>query len=86
MLVSAPILAYPPATCNGKFILDTVARESGLGDVLSQVKKGKQKDITHGSISLKRSHKELLSIVTFLKHFRNYLFGQEFVLEQIMPH
>ena len=85
LLVSAPILAYP--TANGKFILDTDASETGLGGVLSQVQGGEEKVIAYGSISLQNSqrkycttHKELLSIVTFLKHFRNYLFGQKFLL------
>ena len=85
LLVSAPILAYP--TANGKFILDTDASETGLGGVLSQVQGGEEKVIAYGSISLQNSqrkycttHKELLSIVTFLKHFRNYLLGQKFLL------
>lgn len=85
LLVSAPILAYPIA--DGKFVLDTDASDTGLGGVLSQIQNGEEKVIAYASVSLLNSqrkycttHKELLAIVTFLKHFRNYLFGQNFLL------
>ena len=57
-----------------------------LGGVLSRVQEGGEKGVAYGSISLQNSqrkyfttHKELLSIVTFLKHVSKYLFGQNFL-------
>lgn len=83
-LIMSPILAYPTAT--HKFILDTDASDFGIGAVLSQSDdKGVERVIAYASRSLTKSEKnycvtrkELLSLVHHVKHFRPYLYGQQF--------
>lgn len=79
-LVSAPTLVYP--TRDDPFILDTDASLYGIGDVLSQLQHGEERVIAYGSKTLTRSqtkyyttYRELLAVVTFVKHFRHYLYG-----------
>lgn len=82
-LVSAPILAYPSR--NDPFILDTDASLYGIGGVLSQLQDGEERVISYGSKTLTGSqtkycttYRELLAVVTFVKHFRYYLYGRQF--------
>ena len=80
-LTSAPILAYPCA--EGEFILDTDASNDGIGGVLSQIQDGHERVIAYGSKVLSKSERnycvtrrELLAVVTYLKHFKQYLYGR----------
>ena len=82
-LVSAPILSYPKG--DGLFILDTDASLSGVGAVLSQIQDNEEKVIAYASKTLNKSqrnycttYRELLAVVTFVKHFRHYLWGRNF--------
>lgn len=84
-LISAPILSYP--TPDGPYILDTDASLYGIGAVLSQVQNGEERVIAYGSKTLSRSqikycttYRELLAVVTFVKQFKYYLFGRNFLL------
>lgn len=84
-LMSAPILAYPDP--HKPFILDTDASDAGIGAVLSQEHVGQEQVIAYASRALTKQErryattkKELLSVVTFTKHFKHYLLGKEFVL------
>ena len=84
-LTKAPILALPRD--EGTYVLDTDASEHGIGTVLSQVQDGEEKVISYASrlysAAEKRycvTRKELLAIVFFLKHFRQYLLGKSFVV------
>lgn len=83
--MSAPVLSYPDP--NKTFILDTDASDAGIGAVLSQVEGGREGVIAHASRALTKQErkyattkKELLSMVTFIKYFKHYLLGKEFVL------
>ena len=80
-LTSPPILAYPLP--EGDFILDTDASDSAIGAVLSQVQDGDERVVAYASKSLGKAErnycvtrKELLAIVVYLKHFRQYLYGR----------
>lgn len=84
-LMSAPILAYPDP--HRHFILDTDASDAGIGVVLSQEEGGQEHVIAYASRALTKlerkyatTKKELLSMVTYTKHFKHYLLGKEFVL------
>ena len=86
-LVEAPILAYPSRSLEDPFILDTDASDVGLGGVLSQVQDGQEKVIAYASKTLSKpqrqyctTYKELLAVVTFVKHFRHYLLGRRFTV------
>ena len=82
-LIQSPILAYPDF---GKpFILDTDASDSGVGAVLSQMIDGEERVVAFASRTLSKTEqkycvtrKELLAVVTYVKHFRHYLYGREF--------
>ena len=85
-LCTTPILSYPDYT--KPFILDTDASDSGIGAVLSQLdNSGKEHVVAYGSRSLSKperrysvTRRELLAVVTFVKHFRPYLLGRRFIL------
>lgn len=84
-LTSELILAYPDP--NLEFILDTDASSFGISGILSQVQNGEERVIAYGSRTLSRSernycttNRELLAVVTFIKAFRHYLYGQKFTL------
>jgi len=69
------------------FILDADAAEASIGSVLSQVQNGEERVIAYAGKSLNRNEvnycvtrKELLAIVYFTKHFRQYLLGRQFVI------
>ena len=83
--MTTPVLAYPLP--NEKFILDTDASDTGIGAVLSQKQSGEEKVVAYASRSLTKAErnycttrKELLALVFFVKHFRHYLYGQQFLV------
>lgn len=84
-LMSAPVLAYPKL--GSRFILDTDSSDFASGAVLSQVQDGQERVIAYMSKSMNVhetsyciSRKEILAVVKALKHFHNYLYGQEILL------
>ena len=82
-LTSAPILALPDW-----FILDTDTSDVGIGAVLSQIyQDGSEHAICYASQTLTKPEcnycvtwKELLAVVTFLKHFHQYIIGRQFTI------
>ena len=85
-LTTSPILAYPDYS--KRFILDTDARNYGIGAVLSQISDdGSECVIAYASRYLSRreqrycvTQRELLAIMKFVQHFRQYLLGRQFTL------
>ena len=85
-LSSAPVLAYPDF--NRPFILDTDASDIGIGGVLSQLDdEGRECVIAYGSRLLSKperrycvTRRELLAVVTFVRHYRPYLACGHFTL------
>ena len=81
-LTSPPVLAHPDFQL--PFILDTDASATGIGAVLSQCHSdGKEEVIAYASRTLSKperryctTRRELLAVVTFVKHFRAYLLGR----------
>ena len=86
-LTSAPTLAMPDWSL--PFILDTDASDTGIGAVLSQCHPdGTEHVICYASRALTKSErnycvtrKELLAVVTFLQHFRQYLLISPFTIQ-----
>ena len=85
LLTSSPTLAFP--NFSHPFILDTDASDFGLGGVLSQNIHGEERPIAYASRALSKpernyctTRKELLAMVSMIKHFRPYLLGRQFVL------
>ena len=84
-LQTPPILTLPNE--HDVFVLDTDASEESIGSVLSQVQDGEEKVVAYSGRTLtvgERNYciyrKELLAVVYFLKKFRQYLLGKEFVI------
>ena len=85
-LTSSPILALPD--WSKPFILDTDASDVGIGAALLQIHQdGSEHAICYASRTLTKpernycvTRKELLAVVTFLKHFRQYLIGRQFTI------
>ena len=85
LLSTAPVLAYPDMT--KPFILDTDASGFGVGAVLSQKSGEKEDVIAYFSKSLSKAERqycvtrrELLAVVSAVKHFHHYLYGSEFLV------
>ena len=90
-LTTDPVMAYPNST--GLMVLDTDASAFAIGGVLSQMQPVQKEDgtfeeaervIAYASRTLEgreqrycTRRRELLAIVTFVKHFRAYLYGRE---------
>ena len=69
------------------FVLDCDASLHGLGGVLSQIQNGNEKVIAYASRTLNAAQqqycttkRELLAVVTLMKHFKHYLLGQKFII------
>jgi len=84
-LSTAPVLDHAQSDC--PLILDTDASAYALGGVLSQVVDGQERVIAYASQTLSKSqknycttHRELLAVVQFTKHFRHYLWGRHFLV------
>ena len=84
-LTEAPVMAYPDP--NATFVLDTDASQDGIGAVLSQIINGEERVISYGSRVLTKperryciTRRELLAAIHFVKYFRHYLVGKEFIL------
>ena len=84
-LTSAPVLQYPDP--NKPFILDTDASSVGVGAVLSQVHDGVEQVVAYFSRALSPAErnycvtrKELLAVVTAVRHFHLYLYGSPFTV------
>ncbi|XP_026022288.1 uncharacterized protein LOC113021785 [Astatotilapia calliptera] len=82
-LTSAPVLRYP--LDHGEMTLDTDASDTGIGAVLSQMQQGVERVLAYGSRKLSRTEqnycttrRELLAVVDFTSHFRQYLLGRPF--------
>ncbi|XP_028299789.1 uncharacterized protein LOC114461699 [Gouania willdenowi] len=85
MLTSAPVLGYP--LDDGDFFLDTDASDWGIGAVLSQVQGEEERVLAYGSRRLSATEqnycttrRELLAVVEFTTHFRQYLLGRPFTV------
>src|SRR3989441_7543559 len=72
---------------SGEYRLDPDASNTAIGAVLSQVQDGEERVIAYASRTLSRPEKnycvtrrELLAIVYFVKQFRSYLLGREFLI------
>ena len=84
-LTTSPVLAYP--TADDPFILDTDASANGLGAVLTQVQRGTERVIAYYSKSMTKvekrycvTRKELLAVVSGVRQFHHYLYGQKFTV------
>ena len=84
-LIAAPILAYPMP--EGDFVLDTDASQHAMGAVLQQVQDGETKVIGYASKTFSKeqrnycvTRKELCAVITYVKHFRPYLYGRKFTI------
>ena len=93
-LCDAPVLSFPVK--NAQFVLDTDASDCGIGGVLSQLIpitddngeiKYEERVLSYASRTLNihenrycTTRKELLAVVWFMRYFRPYLYGQEFVV------
>lgn len=69
------------------FVLDTDATNDSIGAVLSQIQDGKETVIAYASRTLSSAEKnfcvtrkEMLALVYFVKQFKQYLLGREFLL------
>ena len=84
-LTSAPVLAYP--LDSGELFLDTDASDWGIGGILSQVQGGEERVLAYGSRRMSpteqnycTTRRELLAVVEFTAHFRQYLLGRSFTV------
>ena len=85
-LTEAPVLAYPSR--ESTFILDCDASNYGMGAVLSQEDgDGIERPVAYFSKTLKKperrycvTRKELLALVSAVKHFHHYLYGRKFLI------
>ncbi|MES9879322.1 MAG: reverse transcriptase domain-containing protein [Sedimenticola sp.] len=83
-LTSTPVLAFPQES-QGTFIVDADASNDALGSVLSQEQDGQERVIGYYSKCFNKAErrycttrKELLAVVSSIKHFHHYLYGRHF--------
>ena len=84
-LTSAPILGYPRN--DAQYTLDCDCSSYGMGTVLSQKQDGVERVISYFSKSLTKAERnycvtcrELLAVVTAVKHYHHYLYGTKFII------
>ena len=84
-LTGAPVLSQPDF--REPFILDTDASDMAIAAVLSHKQNGEEKVVAFASRALSKSErkycvtrKELLAVVHFVKYYRHYLYGRQFLL------
>jgi hypothetical protein len=84
-LIQAPVLAMPVE--NEPYLLDTDASNHGIGAVLSQLQDGQERPVAYASRTYSRpelnycvTRKELLAVIYYIKHFRQYLLGRRFTV------
>jgi len=72
---------------DGPFVLDCDACDTSIGSFLSQVQAGEERVIAYAGRVLSKNElnycvttKELLAIVHFVQHFKQYLFGRSFTI------
>ena len=85
VLTNAPVLQYPDPS--KPFILDTDASSVGVGAVLSQACDGVEHVVAYFSRTLSPAERnycvtrrELLAVVTAVRHFHSYLYGSQFTI------
>ena len=85
VLCTQPLLQYPDFL--KPFIITTDASDFAVGAILSQGEIGKDLPIAYASRTMSKAEinyttteKELLAIIFAVKHFRPYIYGQEFTL------
>ena len=83
-LTSAPVLGFPQES-EGIFICDADASNDALGSCLSQVQNGQERVIGYYSKCFYKAEwrycttrKELVAIVSSIKHWHHYLYGRHF--------
>ena len=83
LLTSAPILGYPRSDC--EYVLDCDCSGYGMGVVISQKQDGVERVISYYSKSLSKAERnycvtrrELLAVVSAVKHYHHYLFSAKF--------
>ena len=84
-LISAPVVYFPDPNEGMLCFIDTDASGYGMGAVLSQ--KGHEVFKAYTSKSLRKAEcnyfvtrRECLAVITFVKHFRSYLYGRKFIV------
>ena len=84
-LTTTPVLTMP--TDEDTYILDADASHHTIGAVLSQVQAGKERVIAYASRTYSKAEvnycttrQEFLAVVHFVKQFKQYLLGREFVI------
>lgn len=87
-LVTAPVLFFPKE--QGIFILDTDTSLCGVCGVISQEQEGTKRVIVYASKTLNSEQqnycttkRELLAVVTFMRHFKHYLLGRKSIIRTI---
>ena len=87
MLVSPQLLAYPDFSSKEPFILDTDYSNNGIGVVLSQLQKGKERPIAFNARKLKPSESqyasykgELLALIFGINSYKFFLTGRKFLV------
>ena len=85
-VTTAPVLAFP-AENQGEFLIDCDSSNDALGAVLSQIQDGEERVISYYSKCFSRAErryyttrKELLAVVSSVKHFHHYLYGRHFTV------
>ena len=85
--MSAPILSFPDPN-EGMFCLDTDASGYGMGTIVSQHQKGHEvRSYSLCKQTVKKAERnycvtrlELVAVITFVMHFRPYLYGKKFIV------
>ena len=90
-MTNAPILSF--SRDDFGFILDTDASATSIGAVLSQIQNEEEIVIAYASQTLNKAQqnycttkRELLSIVVFIRNFKQFLLGRKFLVRTDMAH